>query len=90
MIGWSHFSEIVEAITERARRIIFHGESPSETWQGHVEVMSKSDATIELHVSRSHLKKYQGKRWHTESVYVTMSREAWQHLCSAPSIGTDE
>lgn len=84
MIGWSHVSEIARSIAEHARQINFRGESPSEAWHGLVEVISKAGGAVELHVRRSHRKKYRGKKWHSESVYVTISGEAWQHLCSAP------
>jgi hypothetical protein len=83
MDGWKYVSNLQRAITERARRISFSGESPSEEWMGDVEVMSGANDMIELHVSRSHKAKYTGKRWNTQSVYVTMTKASWEHLKSA-------
>lgn len=72
------------AITERAREVTFQGESPNEEWMGEVEIMCDRDGNMSLHVKRSSIKKYTGKKWHSESVYLTLTREAWEHLRAAP------
>lgn len=83
MNGYIDHTKIGKPLTERARRVEFRGESPNEEWFGQIEIMSGKDGVFSLHIKRSHMKKYGGKKWHTESIYATISAEAWEHLKTA-------
>jgi hypothetical protein len=74
---------IARAVTERARQVNVIGHGPLESYNAEVEVMSGSDGQMALHVRRSHVR-WDGKKWHSESIYVTLSAEAWAHIISAP------
>jgi hypothetical protein len=81
---WINRSYPKDGMTERARRVAFTGESPNEEWVGEIEVMSGKGGTVSVHIERSHKAKYGGKKWHSVSVYATLTAEAWAHLTSAP------
>lgn len=81
---YSNSSKRAKSITERARKVEFRGETPNLSYHGFIEVMSGKDDIMEVHIERSHLKKYvKNAKYHTESVYASISREDWQYLISA-------
>jgi len=81
---WNRFSKPAASICERARKVEFRGESANEEWMGFIEVMSGKSGVMEVHVERSALKKYTPKaKWHTQSVYATISADDWRHLLTA-------
>lgn len=80
---YKHTCAPVRPITERARKVEFRGQTPNESYFGSIEVISGTGDTISICVERAHMKKYSGKKWHRETIYLTLTREAWAHLMTA-------
>lgn len=76
-----HKTKPGHAIAPHARKVDFIGETPNEDYHGFVEVIGTHHSTIEIHLARSTLKKYKANaKWHTQSVYATISASDWRHL----------
>ena len=79
--GYTNTSKPAKSICERARKVDFRGESPSEEYMGFIEVISGQTGTFEIHLERSALKKYRkNAKWHTQSVYAIISPADFAHL----------
>ncbi len=75
--------KISPTLSMRHRQINIRGESATLDFMGRVEVGTGKNG-MTLHIERSQKKKFGGKKWHTESVYVELTPEAWAHLVSVP------